>query len=260
MTVRNRFDIGELLNDVSLSAAKEYQKIHYSNLIPDEMNPYSMKGIEKLADAIENCGLLQTLVVSSINQNQYRIISGHRRYQALLILIEDRNRKEFAEVPCIVIPAETDQLFQRIMIHVSNTAQRKLSASENLKAVSELKQLYEQCAEKGIYLKGKLRDQIANDVHMAPRQVQKYLTIVAKADKETLEAISSGEMTVNEAYDQVKSQRNTGQDDYQNTIIKMRNLLKEMNHLNGIICSCQIDLYLKAIEKELVLYQSGNSL
>ncbi len=249
----SRFDIKSLLNNVSLSESSEYRKIYYQDIVPDEDNPYSLDHIIELANTIENCGLLEPLVVKKTYYQQYMIVSGHRRYEAISFLVEKRNKRQFENIPCIVLPENTEELLTRIMLHISNTTQRTLTVSETLSAIAELKELYKDCEARGIHLKGKIRDQIASDIHLAPRQVQKYMTINEKADEDTLSLLENGEITVSDAYEKTKrSAKNTPFTPAK----KLTSITKQLQKINDSLNSDDVNNAISLLKKELSKYEA----
>jgi ParB family chromosome partitioning protein len=200
------FNIKNLLNEESLKQARnDRKKIHYSKLVPNPKNIYSISDIEELADSIEDSGLLQNLVVKENGDDTYEIVSGHRRWNATKLLVEERNHEEYAEVECLVLSKDEDELQTLLKLHTTNLLARNISEYEKMQAIKELEEIYTQLAEKGQKPKGKIRDLIAEQVDLKPTQVQKYMTISKKADDETLSDLEEGNITVEQAYKQAVS-------------------------------------------------------
>lgn len=202
------FNIKNLLNEESLKGVKnDRKKIHYTNLVPNPKNTYSISDIEELADSIEDSGLLQNLVVKPNEDDTYTIVSGHRRWNATKLLAEERGKKEFAELECLVLPKDEDELQTLLKLHTTNLLARSISEYEKMQAIKELEDIYSQLAEKGLKPKGKIRDLIAEQVDLKPTQVQKYMSIAKKADEETLSELEEGTITVEQAYKQAVSEK-----------------------------------------------------
>ena len=255
--MNTRFDFRNLLNNVSLSETSEYQKIYYLDLIPDENNPYSLENIEELADTIETCGLLEPLVVKTAESGKYIIVSGHRRHAAISFLIEKRKLSRFENIPCIVLSEDTEEPMTRIMLHVANTTQRTLTVAETLHAVSDLKKLYKECEAKGIHLKGKIRDQIAADIHIAPRQAQKYMTIDENADEDTISALKAGNLTVKEAYEKVKKSR---VNKTFSPVQKLSSVSKQLQRINSCLKNDRIEIAIEILNTEITIYEKENAI
>lgn len=71
------------------------QKISYDKLISHEKNIYHIlpADSEDLADSIEDSGLLQNLVVKPLDDGTYKIIAGHRHWNAIKLLVEKRGKR-----------------------------------------------------------------------------------------------------------------------------------------------------------------------
>ena len=62
----------------------EVAMIHYSQIHPSKMQFYLQEDIEEQADAIELAGgILQPLVVRQQDADQYELLAGHRRLEAI---------------------------------------------------------------------------------------------------------------------------------------------------------------------------------
>lgn len=203
------FDIKSMLNTTSIQQATQNKKrINYKNLIPHEKNHYSLNNIEELADSIEDIGLQQELVVKPAEDGiNYTIIIGHRRHLAFTMLIEERLRTDLQDIPCVVLDKNEDELLSLLKLHLTNTTAREMTEHDKMIAISELKELIRDAKEKGLPIKGKVRDIIAESVNLGSTQVQKYLNINEQASKEVKDALKSGEITVQEAYDTTRPKK-----------------------------------------------------
>ncbi|MCL2591958.1 MAG: ParB N-terminal domain-containing protein [Defluviitaleaceae bacterium] len=196
-------DITSMLNIESIKEATTIRKrIHYTQLVPHEKNHYSLEYIEELADSIEDVGLLQDVIVKPIENepDKYTIIAGHRRRLALKILVEKRDLEKYANVPCVLLDSNEDELLTQLKLHITNTTTRELTEHDKMTAIAELKEIIEEARKRGYSIKGKTRDIIADNVNLGKSQVQKYVTINEKATNSVKEALKKGEITVSEAY------------------------------------------------------------
>lgn len=203
------FDIKNLLNEETLSKQSkvERKKIAYDKLIPNPKNEtYSIENIDDLADSIEDSGLLQNLVVKPIlGTDTYSIVVGHRRREAIKMIVEERGNEDFRMVDCLIIPQDEDELLTELKLHTSNLESRELTPYEKMNAISELKRIYADLKANGtIKIKGRVRDIIADSVNLKPTQVQKYMSINESASDETKEALKKGDISAEDAYKQVK--------------------------------------------------------
>ena len=108
-----KFSISEgMLNGISKNVkkveeieARDNFKVEYidiENIKRNEKNFYEIVDIEELAEYIKLNGLNHNLVVRKLDNGQFELISGERRYTALCKLVKEGN-KTFALVPCKVI-------------------------------------------------------------------------------------------------------------------------------------------------------------
>ena len=204
------FDIKNLLNEESIkqaSSTSNIQKIDYQKLIPNEHNIYHIdeKDIQDLADDIEDNGLLQNLVVKPLEDGNYLLVAGHKRYNAIKELVENRGLDKFSSIYCYILDKNESEEETLLKLHTTNLLSRDITEYEMMEAIKTLKDIYQKLAEQGKKPKGKVRDLISEQVNLGSTQVQKYMTIADKASDETLEALKEQNITVEEAYKQTKN-------------------------------------------------------
>lgn len=208
MAKKAGFDIRSILNTESLADSNQTRKkISYEKLVPHKENHYSIDDIEELADAIEDVGLQQELVVKDNDNGTYTIAIGHRRHEAIKILVEERKLIQYKEIWCNVIPSSENEVITQLKLHLTNTTAREMTEYDKMEAVSALKKLIKAAKEQGIVIKGKIRDVIADSMNMGKTQVQKYISIEEQAKPEIKDALKKGEITVQGAYDTIRSQK-----------------------------------------------------
>ncbi len=113
------------------SPAFSVTMIHYTKLIPSEMNAYSTESIEELANMIMlSGGVKQNLLARKTAPEEYELIAGHRRRLAVKYLVEERGLKEFAMVP---VHVEKDgDLLSEIDLILTNCGARERSDWEKM--------------------------------------------------------------------------------------------------------------------------------
>lgn len=113
------------------SPAFSVAMIHYTKLIPSEMNAYSTESIEELANMIMlSGGVKQNLLARKTAPEEYELIAGHRRRLAVKYLVEERGLKEFAMVP---VHVEKDgDLLSEIDLILTNCGARERSDWEKM--------------------------------------------------------------------------------------------------------------------------------
>lgn len=163
------------VSDLESKEVFNLKSIDIEKIIPNPKNFYAIENIEDLANEIEADGfLLSNLVVKPIPDDKYMIISGERRYRAILLLI-DRGNLRFKKVPCQVI--EVNDLDEEILLIQANAKARELSEVEKLKQVERLTALYKAKKESGEKVPGRTREIIAQDLDLSTTQVGRYEAI-----------------------------------------------------------------------------------
>lgn len=168
----------------------------------NDANFYSVKEIQDLKDSIALIGLKQPLVVLPTD-GRYRLIAGHRRYQALSEL-----GKETA--PCVIQNGLTETEEQLALILTNSTA-RELSYLEKLEQAKRLKELFMKRREEGAELPGRIRNMVAE----AMNESASNLARMEKIDKHLIvdwkEPLNQGQISASTAYEIAKLPENMQQ-------------------------------------------------
>ena len=199
-----KFSISEgMLNGISKNVkkveeieAKDNFKVEYidiDNIKRNEKNFYDIVDVEELAEDIKLNGLNHNLVVRKLDNGQFELISGERRYTALSKLVNEGN-KEFNLVPCKVI--ESNDIDSEIILIQANAQSRELTEVEKLTQVERLQELYKIKKKNGEKVPGKIRDIIANDLNLSATQVGRYERINNKLIPELKAVIEQGNLTI----------------------------------------------------------------
>jgi len=194
-----------ITNSVKSAAADSFadniKMIDIEKLVPHKENFYSMTDIELLADDIERQGLKNNLVVREGGDGYYTVISGHRRRQALIMLIND-GRVKSRFVPCYINPAKTadEEMQDLIML---NATSRVISDSEMIKQYELLKRILETKKANGENVR--IREKIAEILGISNGKVSMIESIVKNS--ELKEAVESGETSIFKASAQLKKEK-----------------------------------------------------
>ena len=199
-----KFSISEgLLNQVSKNVktieeleAKDNFKVEYidiKNIKRNEKNFYDIVNIDELAEDIKMNGLNHNLVVRKIDDNNYELISGERRYTALSKLVKEGN-KIFALVPCKVI--EANDIDAEIILIQANAQTRELTEKEKLEQINKLTALYKTKKANGEKVPGRIRDIIAKDLNLSPTQVGRYERVNNNLIPELKTLLEEGNLTI----------------------------------------------------------------
>lgn len=194
-------DIKAVASDSFVDSVK---MINIDLVKPTAENFFSLSDIEILAEDIERQGLKHNLVVCEDKDNKgtYLIKSGHRRFEAIKLLIE-QNRLINKTVPCLVdgVKTRSENMLDLIML---NATTRVMTDGEIMQQYECLEKTYKELENEGKKFKGRLRERIAEALQVSPSQVNKIENINRHAISEIKEAVASGEMSISTAHEVAK--------------------------------------------------------
>lgn len=202
----SKFNLSDYIKDVSnLDTASNsdtgVRMIPISELRPNALNFYGYRGEGELADSIKLSGLMHPLTVIK-RGNGYTVISGHRRLRALRMLYEQSGFKDWAEVPCTVLPDPEDPVKEKLMLIQANSTGRELNGMEIAKQARELTECLMKLKERGVELPGKMRDIVAEQMQISASKLAR-----AQATEKNLkvpglvEAWKKGDLNESVAYE-----------------------------------------------------------
>lgn len=181
------------------SAHYEVTMIHYSQIIPSKMQFYAQEDIEEQADNIQLAGgIMQPLVVRKKDADQYELLAGHRRLQSIRLLVEERQLKQFAMVPCHV---ELANDWRAEYLLITTNGYREKSGYEKMMEVQRLTEIIPHLPGSE-ELKGRaLRSRIARELKTGETSVQNYNYIAAHLCPEGMEAFREGRFKTATAFE-----------------------------------------------------------
>lgn len=168
---------GTKLKEIQAKTQYNFQYIPKDNIISNPKNEkYTQDGIESLRESIAVNGLRHNLsVLFDAEANNYRLISGERRFHAICQMSEKEYNTLFpAGIPCKVEKSDITEIDEEIMLISANHDVRESSMEVKRWEVSRLKELYE--AKK---LSGEIKNinaEIAKQLNISERQARKYTT------------------------------------------------------------------------------------
>lgn len=205
----------------------DLRHIPVDKIVPNPSNFYELSNIEDLANNIREFGLMQNLEVTEFmdgDERKYRIITGHRRYEAIKLLIA--NGENIETIPC-KIERDLSDIEERLRLIKSNSDTRELTQEDKRKQVEELQSLYSQKAtltgEK--ISKTEIKEAIAQTVGLSPKQVERYSTINENLIPELQEYFDTQKISFGQAVEFARLEP-----DMQNTILA---LLKEKDKVTS---------------------------
>lgn len=191
-----------LLNQYSqeLKEGLEIVKIPLDQIEENELNNYSIENIDELVDSIRTVGLKQNLDVMKIDDQHFKILTGHRRYKALQILSAEDSK--YSMVPCTVTELNqvklpvSDESKEKYLIHITNSTQRDMTESDKYNQYQDLVSIYKEAQKNGFALSDKMRNLIAKDMKVSPAQVGKMDYIRNNGTDELKNRIQENEITI----------------------------------------------------------------
>ena len=173
------------------------------------LNPYEVKeapqntrqeykNIDALADAFILVGQEQPTVLGRVN-NEYRIVDGHRRNRANIVLIE-RGYEQFKKVRYFYKDM-TENMYELSLL-AGNGFTQDLTQFEKTELAGRLKKVLEKMRDNGeIEVKGKIRDIIGEYLGETSGQMGRYEKINNSLTEEAKEQFKAGKLGTTAAYE-----------------------------------------------------------
>ena len=123
--------LGALLS-ANTKNTKNINKIDISKISPNKQQPrksFEEKEIKELSNSIKNQGLIQPIVVREIENNEYEIIAGERRWRACQLA-------GLHSVECVVMSISEESVYELAL--VENIQRQNLNVVEEAKAYKNL--------------------------------------------------------------------------------------------------------------------------
>lgn len=175
---------------------RETKWIHYTKLVDNPAqycDEKSKSEIEALADLIEaDKEVLQNLLVRKIDTDEFEIIAGHKRRRACKLLVEERGKKQYEFLPCIV--KNISDVQAEFQVYSSNGFHEK-NDYEKLHELERMKYLLETYPEEFPHLQtGRMVERLAKQKGMKRTTVGEYLTISKNLGPEGREEFRKGNL------------------------------------------------------------------
>lgn len=203
----SKFNLNALLSSSSINATDNGDKklnkikiipISVHDLIPSKSNFYSVEEIAALKDSIEMFGLKQNLTVKALDNGKYRVIAGHRRCLASLVLIEE-GKAEYEMIPC-AIETDINDIKEELLLITTNATTRQLSDWEKTQQAHRMRELLEQY-KKQEKIPGRIRDLIAKALETSPSQIGRMNSIARHLTEELKEEFKQDHINISTAYE-----------------------------------------------------------
>lgn len=201
------FKLAEMLGgvsklDIGVKGREQIQYIGIDCLSGDPNNFYAISGVAELAANIELVGLQQPLRVrpDPDNAGRYIIRSGHRRFAALRLLV-DEGKTQFATIPCIVEAAEESEALRELKLIFANSDTRILSGADLTRQAERVEMLLYQLKEEGHEFPGRMRDHVAEACKVSASKLARLKVIRTKLlEPRFVEEWEAGDLKEQSAY------------------------------------------------------------
>ena len=157
------------------------QKINISQIVPNPLQPrknFKNEELKELSSSIKNQGLIQPIVVKPIDDNQFQIIAGERRWRACQL-------NGMHEVDCVIKDLDETSVLEAALIE--NIQREDLNVIEEANAYKGL-----------INIKNINNDSLAKLIGKSPSHVSNILRLL-ELDKKIQEMVINGDLSMGHA-------------------------------------------------------------
>ena len=200
MAKKRSFDTA-ILNDIKSVAGDSFadniKMLPIEQLHENKDNFYDVSDLDALIEDIDRQGLKTPLYVVPNDNDEYTIISGHRRRAAVQELINS-GKYGTDKLPCYIggRKSEAETMLDLIML---NATARVISDAETVKQCEKLEEIFRMLEADGKKFQGRMRDKIAAVLNVSPAQVGKVENIRHNAIDEVKTAVDNGQMSISTA-------------------------------------------------------------
>ena len=160
---------------------KGIQKINISQIIPNPLQPrknFKDEDLKELSYSIKNQGLIQPIIIKPIDNDQYQIIAGERRWRACQL-------NGMHEIDCVIKDLDEINVLEAALI-------------ENIQR-EDLNVIEEATAYKGlIEIKNINNERLAKLIGKSPSHVSNLLRLL-ELDKEIQQMVITGSLSMGHA-------------------------------------------------------------
>lgn len=172
--------IGEkesLVNDINITNDFSNQNLRQSDEIPIEfLHPnknqprklFDEEKIDELSQSIKQKGLILPILVKKIDENNYQIIAGERRWRA-------SQKAGLHDVPVIIKNLDDKEILEIALIE--NMQREDLNPIEEAEGIARLQDEFKYTQEELSNILGKSRPQISNTIRLLklPQKVKEFV-------------------------------------------------------------------------------------
>lgn len=168
--------------------------IDIDNILPPKWQPrknFKEETLKQLAESIKQSGIIEPLIVSEVDKNNYEIICGERRWRAAKLA-------GIKEVPALV--KNLDDRQKKFLSLIENIQREDLNPIEEAQAYKNLMEEYNLTQEELSQIIGKDRSVIANTIRILnlPQEVIDYVQegLISAGHARTLASIKEEKIII----------------------------------------------------------------
>jgi len=156
------------------------------DIIPHPKNTeiYDIENIEELAADFYKHGILQPLLVHEQPGSKYMILAGHRRFEAIQLILKRTPTALKNGIHCKVVPKTVSEIDAEIMLIHANSLNRDRNDDTKRKEASRLIELYKIKEQEGDPVNEKLHLYLSENLNVSKRQAYKFISIETSLSKE----------------------------------------------------------------------------
>ena len=158
-------------NDVSIQNLRQSDEIPIEFLRPNKNQPrklFDEEKIDELSQSIKQKGLILPILVKKIDENNYQIIAGERRWRA-------SQKAGLHDVPVIIKNLDDKEILEIELIE--NMQREDLNPIEEAEGIARLQDEFKYTQEELSNILGKSRPQISNTIRLLklPQKVKEFV-------------------------------------------------------------------------------------
>ena len=158
-------------NDVSIQNLRQSDEIPIEFLHPNKNQPrklFDEEKIDELSQSIKQKGLILPILVKKIDENNYQIIAGERRWRA-------SQKAGLHDVPVIIKNLDDKEILEIALIE--NMQREDLNSIEEAEGIARLQDEFKYTQEELSNILGKSRPQISNTIRLLklPQKVKEFV-------------------------------------------------------------------------------------
>jgi len=158
-------------NDVSNQNLRQSDEIPIEFLHPNKNQPrklFDEEKIDELSQSIKQKGLILPILVKKIDENNYQIIAGERRWRA-------SQKAGLHDVPVIIKNLDDKEILEIALIE--NMQREDLNPIEEAEGIARLQDEFNYTQEELSNILGKSRPQISNTIRLLklPQKVKEFV-------------------------------------------------------------------------------------